>query len=269
MSERSVRDRSFLLFVNYMDAHTPYLPPEPYETQFLGDLPTVPFAKYQAVSHNRGQFTRDEYASLAAQYDGGVAYEDRSFGELMKWLKEQGIYDRALIIAVGDHGESLGERGGNLGHGLSVHTEELHVPLLIKYPYQTEGTVVTSPVSHVDVLPTILDTLGYPIPEQVQGRSLRRPEEIGSREIMGESQGARALLFDGMKLIVRADGGRELYDVAHDRGEGQDLYAPGNQRSVPMEAAFRQWTQRMPGARAAAPTDLKELRRLKSLGYLQ
>jgi arylsulfatase A-like enzyme len=252
-----------------MDAHTPYLPPEPFDSQFLGTRPQIPFSKYQEVSHNRGRFTRDEYARLAAQYDGGVAYEDHAFGELMQWLKEHGIYNRALIIAVGDHGESLGERGGNLGHGLSVHDEELHVPLLIKYPHQTEGTVVKTPVSHVDLLPTILDTLNYPIPGHVQGRSLRHPEEIGHREILGESQWAQALFFDGMKLIVHSDGGRELYDVAHDRGEGQDLYAAGNGRAVPMEAAFRQWAERMPGVRAPAPTDLKELRRLKSLGYLQ
>jgi arylsulfatase A-like enzyme len=270
MSDTAVRDRSFLLFVNYMDAHTPYLPPEPYDSEFLGEQPLVPFAKYQEVSHHRGSFTRDEYARLAAQYDGGVAYEDHSFGQLMKWLKEHDLYDRALIIAVGDHGEALGERSGNLGHGLSsVHSEEMSVPLLIKYPHQTEGAVVSTPVSHVDLLPTILDTLDYEIPGHIQGRSLYRTETLNGREILGESQLSRALVYNGMKLIVHAGGQRELYDLAHDPEELQNLYPGGDQKAAPMEAAFRIWTQKIPGVRAQSPMDLRELRRLKSLGYLQ
>jgi len=68
---------------------------------------------------------------------------------------------------------------------------------------------------------------------------------------------------------VHSGGGRELYDVAHDPEELQNLYPGGNQSAAPMEAAFRVWTERMPGMRTYKPTDLRELRRLKSLGYLQ
>jgi arylsulfatase A-like enzyme len=269
MSNPAIRKRSFLLFVNYMDAHTPYLPPEQYETEFLGTQPPVSFAKYQDVSHGRGKFTREEYARLGAQYDGGVAYEDRCFGQLMDWLKQHDLYDRALIVAVGDHGEAVGERDGNLGHGVSVHGEEINIPLVIKYPHQNQASVVTAPVSHVDLLPTILDTLGYDVPAHAQGRTLRRPEELGNRQILVESGWAKALVMDGMKLIVHANGDRELYDVVRDRDEGRDLYAPGFDRAQLLEAAFREWVRRMPAARASSAIDLRELRRLKSLGYLQ
>jgi arylsulfatase A-like enzyme len=268
LTHPDVNGRSFFLFVNYMDAHTPYVPPAPYDRQFSGAEPHVTYPEYEAVLQHRARFTERDYARLAADYDGGVAYEDFSFGQLIQWLKSRGIYDNAMIIVTGDHGEALGEHG-NLGHGLSVHGYELNVPLLIKYPHQTAGAVVRAPASHVDLLPTVMDTLGYEIPGGLQGRSLRRPEDLAGRPVIGESDRARALLIDGMKLIVHADGKRELYDVVHDPAESRDLYAAGSKRVTPLEAAFKQWAQRIPNHRISGTPDAEEIRRLKSLGYLQ
>ena len=64
-----------------------------------------------SISCSNSKLSPNDYHRLTAQYDGGMAYQDASLGELFKWLKERGIYDRALIIVTADHGEALGERG--------------------------------------------------------------------------------------------------------------------------------------------------------------
>jgi arylsulfatase A-like enzyme len=268
LADSAVRDRSFLLFVNYMDAHSPFLPPAPYDTQYLGDQPRVPFSKYQATRQHNDACSRGELSRLAAEYDGGIAYQDQSFGQLVQWLKERGIYDRALIIVTGDHGEVLGERG-QLGHGISVYADELNVPLLVKYPHQTSGSVVAAPASHVDLLPTVLDVVGYEIPQHVQGRTLRDAVNLEHRAVLGESDSARALVVDGWKLIAHANGRRELYAVDRDRAEARNLYGTGAAGSDVLEAALRQFEQRLPKAAAQDMADPAEVRKLKSLGYLQ
>ena len=70
-----------------------------------------------------------------------------------------------------DHGQHFGERG-LFGHGISVYQELVRVPLVIKYPGTDRGEVVDQVVSGVDVLPTVLDVLGYGAPEGVHGVSL-------------------------------------------------------------------------------------------------
>jgi arylsulfatase A-like enzyme len=267
MEQPGVRQRAFFLFVNYMDSHAPYSPPAPFDTAFLGGQPGVTFARYRLVHRRRERLSPDEYRRLAAQYDGGIAYEDYAFSQLIQWLKARGLYDRALIIVAGDHGESFGERG-LLGHGSSVHGDQINIPLVVKFPYQVRGAVVEAPVSQVDLLPTVLDTLGYEIPAHVQGLSLRNTAPLAHREILAESDHARALRVDGMKLIVSSTGRRELYDLSCDPEENRDLYASRPPQAQPLEAALNRWVQRLPRPRTAA-TDPGELRRLKTLGYVQ
>jgi arylsulfatase A-like enzyme len=269
LEDPKAHNRSFFLFVNYMDAHAPYLPPKPYESEYMGTNQPITFLQYRAVLGHRTRFTDQDYTKLSAQYDGGVKYEDFAFGQLMNWLKARRIYDRALIVVTADHGEALGERGGVLNHGQTVYGFELNVPLLVKYPHQTEGMVIAATASHVDILPTVLDTLGYDIPTHIQGASLRHPESLEHRQVLAESDKAETLYVDGFKLIVHTDGRRELYDIVHDRAETRDMYTSDSGRLMPMEAAFQQWIRKMPKNAASGSLDPDELRRLRSLGYLQ
>jgi hypothetical protein len=89
---------------------------------------------------------------------------------------------------------------------------------------------------------------------------------------MGEGSGARAMLLQGLKLIVNSSGGRELYALDRDRAEAHNIYGSAEAHPELVEAALREWQRRLPktGSQGAAGVgDPEELRKLKSLGYLQ
>jgi arylsulfatase A-like enzyme len=68
-----------------------------------------------------------------SQYDGGIAYLDACLGDLFKQLMKLGLYDNTMLIVTSDHGPSFGEKM-LVGHGTSVYQEQVHIPLIIKYP---------------------------------------------------------------------------------------------------------------------------------------
>ncbi len=96
--------RPFFLWLHLYDPHSPYDPPEPYRTEYRSHL-----------------------------YDGEIAYADHELGNLMSWLKQNHLYDSSLIVALSDHGESLGEHGED-EHGFFVYNATVHVPLIVKPP---------------------------------------------------------------------------------------------------------------------------------------
>jgi hypothetical protein len=100
-----------------------------------------------------------------------VGFTDRLLGDLIARLKESGLYDPALIVVMADHGVSF--IPGQLHRGLSEANAQdiLPVPLFVKLPGQREGLISDRPVATIDVLPTIADRLGIPLPWAVEGRS--------------------------------------------------------------------------------------------------
>ena len=169
----------FFLTLNYMDAHDPYIPPPPYRDLFPGRNPAfhnqrVPELREEmAVSPSTP--VGAELAHIVSQYDGGIAFMDAEVKRLLDEMKQAGIYDDTLIIVTADHGEGLGERGIQ-GHPASVHQELVHVPLWVKYPSSSNiqaGRKLDTLVSSVDIMPTVLDIAGIPIPPELQGQSLR------------------------------------------------------------------------------------------------
>ena len=191
------------LWVHLYDPHDPYEPPEP----FLGTY-------------------RDR------AYDGEIAYADSALGNLLKDLKGNGIYGRALIIVTGDHGEGLGEHHEET-HGTFLYDSTTHVPLIVKLPNSAHrGQTVEAPVQTTDLLPTALDMLGEALPKGLDGRSLlgyfsgNKPEE---RYVLGEADyplhfgwaPLQSIRANGYKLIVAPRS--ELYDLRQDPGEMRNL----------------------------------------------
>jgi arylsulfatase A-like enzyme len=190
LGQRPRDGRAFFLFVNYMDAHVPYIPPAPYDTMFPGKDPAFTESRYMAtyrdvIAHDRKIDDR-AHAHLVSQYDGGIAYLDTQLAALFARLKAAGLYENSAIIVTSDHGEALGERNCMDHGGMSLYEEQIHVPLLIKFPQSRGGAVVEQPVSSVDILPTVLDAVGLPVPANVPGQSLRGPIPEG-REVISES----------------------------------------------------------------------------------
>lgn len=145
----------FFLFVHYYDPHYPYTPPEPFASQFADDL-----------------------------YTGEIAYVDSCIGELLGTLGRLAPYDSALIIITGDHGEGLGDHS-ETRHGYFIYHTTTKVPLIVKFPERREPNRVDEVVGLVDIVPTILEYVGAPIPPEVRGESLC-PYLVNKRRLEGE-----------------------------------------------------------------------------------
>ena len=120
---------------------------------------------------------------MIAAYDAEILFNDECFGELVDFLRSEGLYDDALVIFTSDHGEEFRDHG-QLEHGLSLFQEVVQVPLLVKLPGGAHaGSVVRTPASLLDVLPTILDLAGAEPAggsEGVDLLELLRSEKAGS-----------------------------------------------------------------------------------------
>jgi arylsulfatase A-like enzyme/Flp pilus assembly protein TadD len=243
----------FFLWVHLYDAHYPYTPPEPFASRYAG-----------------------------RPYDGEIAFVDSQLGRLFAFLKDMGVFQNAVVVVAGDHGEGLGEHGEKT-HGFFIYNSTLHIPLIIHVP-GTQATTIEKGASLVDVMPTILQALRLPIPEGVQGRSLLsdilgKPSSATSNLYaecylpllhFGWSQ-LRGLQSEGWKYI---DAPRpELYDTRTDPHETKNLYA-GKQAMAEASKSQLQEVERrytaLSGGRAQATeaTDPALVDRLRSLGYV-
>jgi len=176
-----VGKRPFFAFLNYFDAHDPYLPPPPFDTKF-------------GPNHTRKypqRFFRkvlpDEQQAWLDAYDGTIAYLDHHLDGLLRSLSDQGVLKNTVVIITSDHGEEFGEHGV-FGHGNSVYWQGLHVPLLILYPPSLpSGKLIHSPVSLRDVPATIMDLIKLG-PTSFPGNSLSRFWNRGETNVSIEGE---------------------------------------------------------------------------------
>lgn len=148
------------LYAHTMDPHVPYTPPSPFDRKFTPG----PIEGHPGVDPRTDYKEPEDRARLIAQYDGDIAYGDQEFGRFLRGLRSRGLYDRAMIVFMADHGEEFLDHGGWL-HGRSVFDELIHVPLVVKFPGQRwAGRRIGQQVQTVDVLPTILANEGLPVP---------------------------------------------------------------------------------------------------------
>ncbi|PYQ02333.1 MAG: hypothetical protein DMF82_16365, partial [Acidobacteria bacterium] len=239
----SVQTKPFFLFLHIYEPHAPYEPPEPFRSRY------------------------------GATYDGEVAASDAVVGEFLGQLRRAGIYDRAIVLLVSDHGEGLGDHGEQ-EHGILLYREALHVPLLLKLPGSREaGTRVQRPVGLIDVVPTIASLLKLGPTESLKGQSLLdRPRRGGGEAIYSETYYPRIHLgWSELRSLVDArhhyiDGPKpELYEVVRDPRETADTVATD-------AAAARSMKKELDGYAAAfsepGRVDPGVAEKLKALGYL-
>ena len=278
--------KPFFLFLNYMDAHQPYFPLPPYDVRYPGKDPTFSYSRYFAIefgalSGARPYTDRDRMRD-ESQYDGGIAYLDACLGDLFKQLKELGYYDHTMVVVTSDHGQSFGEKK-LVGHGTSVYQEQVGVPLMIKYPGNREAKVVNDLASHIDILPTVLDALGYPVPGALPGRNLREglkapvtvisesfPCDLFVRLNPRFRRTQRAVFRGPFKLIVSTNGKRALYDLSKDSKEEHNLISANPQVAGLLEADVERWLSTLPTVKTSpAVLGKRRLDGFKSMGYLQ
>ena len=222
----------FFMYVQSHDSHTPYDPerrysklyhPEPY-SGFVGSELS---AKEQlAIGKGKRQANESDLAWIQALYNGKATYQDEHFGHLISKLEELGILDQTLVVVTNDHGEEIAEHGG-MGHGWTLYEEQLEAPLIMRYPALfRRGTVISEIVEHVDVAPTIVETLGLPPLPRADGLSLvplvtgrgAPPRPYSAVASLRDEE--RSIRVGRWKLVVDKDKGwQSLYDLERDPGE--------------------------------------------------
>lgn len=235
------------VWIHLYDPHDPYEPPTPF-SQTYKDRP----------------------------YDGEIAYADFVLGTFFDYLSKHGWYQNSMVIAVGDHGEGLGEHSEDT-HGIFLYDSTTHVPLIVKLPdHRNARTVVDAQVSTLDILPTILDSLQVPQPERIDGQSLL-PYLHGDKTshlVLGETD--YPLQFGWAPLrSVRAEGFKfieaprpELYSLRTDPGESQNIYAPWDSTVQKSRSILSDWSRRSPPANQPKVTVPEStMDELKALGY--
>jgi len=242
----SSHDRQpFFTFINYMDAHEPYLPPKPFDEKFGPPRSRGYFlhTSVDAFRPAKWQMSEKEVQIETAAYEGSIAYLDDQIGRLIDELKKQGLFDNTLLIIVGDHGEHLGEHR-LFGHGNSLYRQVLEVPLLISFPgHIPAGVIVRKPVSLRDIPATVMDLIDGET--SFPGASLSRYWKVSEnnefREDMLISEARQrtfgvqqpwyplnkgdmnSIVAAGYHYIQNQNGDEELYDFEHDRAEGRNL----------------------------------------------
>ena len=188
---------------------------------------------------------------FAGRYATAVEYADEQVGRVYDVLHAAGRWDDALIVITADHGESFDERELWFDHGTTAYEEQLHVPLIIRYPRgEGGGRVVDALVMLEDVMPTVLDALGMAVPGGLDGVSLFGDDIPKDRQITGESSHCKgeevlscapkgpggkmyAVRTDDRTTVRRASTtgvSYERYDREADRGELSPLQAPAHAR---------------------------------------
>jgi arylsulfatase A-like enzyme len=239
----TVGDHPFFAFLNYIDAHDPYAPPEPWMSRWAETG-----SRYSYGFHE--EYSAESLQELRDHYDASISYIDAQINELLRELDRQGRLDNTLVIITADHGEELGEHAPSLvRHGWSLYSPSLHVPLIMMLPgVVPAGDRIDSPVSTTNLAATILDIVAPRAAYQLPGQSLARfwgesgqagePAEDGDvivsavnlnpREVPPSSspilKGPMTSILDGrFHFILNGDGTGELYDIRSDPWELRDL----------------------------------------------
>ncbi len=262
------QDKPWMLFTHTYQVHGPYLPPRRFRERFAPDLHgTVGerVRKLEGLSFGEQWkamfpvfwkdlhlFTDEDARLLSDLYDGEIAYTDEQLGRLLEGLQQRGVYDRAIVVVLSDHGEEFGEHG-HFEHD-QLYRELLHVPLLVRLPGgRLGGTRVQGQCGLVDVMPTLLDLLALEGPDTLAGRSLvpamtsggTPGDAVVSERLMFADSYAASLRTPDTTLLYRFDpaalqsderpgpgpepgrpageGRIEVFDRRSDPGERQDL----------------------------------------------
>ncbi len=242
--QRERRDRPFFAFLNYYDAHDPYVPPAEHsgrfgirpktekDYEFLFDFRDVPKEKKQIRN------------ILMARdcYDDCIASLDQTLGRLLGELRDRGLLENTLVVITGDHGESFGDHSV-FRHGSALYLDQIAVPLVILSPDAPAGRTVNNPVSLRDLAATVVDQLGLAAGSPFPGHSLsalwsKAPGNQSPKLTPGLSELAHANAFQpqphnklsreglqmslvnaGRHYIRDGTGSEQLYDLSRDPSE--------------------------------------------------
>lgn len=293
------RGGKFFLFFHTYDVHDPYTPPDEYIARFA---PQAGGKLLDAARDVRAHATDWDWAhkrfwdavdpadragavAVSQLYDAGIRrLDDTTMTQLLGTLDRLGLRDDTLVVLISDHGEAF------LEHGVyqhdDVYAETTHVPWIMRFPGRIPaGRRIATPEAVIDLMPTVLDLLGVPLPFAVQGRSVaeaaRGAGPLEPRPVISEYGTHAAGAFQqavrvGDERLVIPGGAPRLFDVVADPGEQHDLASERPERVTALLGELDRWRTACaalvprlgPEGEGIAP-DPDTLKRLRALGYVE
>jgi arylsulfatase A-like enzyme len=250
-------EKPWIMYVNFLDPHTPFTSvfdnmydPEKMQVPASFNQPTDPkelaptravrAAIEKGIKDYKGIMNNDDAVRRSkAHYWGKISLVDKMIGRILTKLEERGQAEDTIVVFTTDHGEMMGDH--HLMFKSVMYEESAKIPMLLKIPGMTVEQDVKQPVSHIDVVPTLLDLLGEEIPTHLQGnswaRSLKRRENPPERNVIVEWNGApwpfdnmpteplRTLRTnDGWKMTLAPQSEGEMYNLNLDPGEMHNVF---------------------------------------------
>ena len=240
----------------------------------------------------RGELTDEVYAEIErriALYDSEVLQADRGFAAVLEHLEASGLADETLVVFTSDHGEGLWQRAPlpdetydkanayfpllYFDHGIMLHSEQVHVPLVFRGPGVPAGERRGEEVSLLDVVPSVLARAGFRAPDRLHGRDVFDPATAPPRELFAVCSRGTTVTVDGRWRLheprdYRLERGvePELFDLVADPGERAPVDDPA--RLATLRKLVALWRERHSGEQGAAAGISEEQRALlDSLGY--
>jgi choline-sulfatase len=241
--------KPYFLWVHLYDPHMPYHPPGEFKSKYKG-----------------------------RPYDGEIAYADQQVGRLLEAVRKKGPAEKTIVALLSDHGESLGERG-EYTHGVFLYDSTLRIAFAMAGPGIPAGIRVKQQVRTIDLLPTILATLGGTAPATVQGVSLTPvfsggtvTTEISYAETLYPKVAMGWAELRGIRTIhwkyIRAPK-PELYELTVDPSESTNVIAGHAAEVQKFEAQLTAAIGKQGSEKVQSKmVDERLMSQLRSLGYL-
>ncbi|MFO7946940.1 MAG: sulfatase-like hydrolase/transferase [Armatimonadota bacterium] len=276
---QEVDGEPFMITCSMEFPHNPSVCPSPYYEMFEPDDIELPAnidaceKRFEDTMSRRVLTELGEavYREFLRCYYGKVKLVDDQLGRLLDALEATGQAENTIVIFTTDHGDFAGNHGMVLKIPPSLHDDLMNVPLIARYPAGLEPAVSDLPISHIDLMPTLLDLTGHEVPDRVQGQSLvpylhgdKAPDELREyqfgefgggnprrqREIDPDVPRHHMVRGDGYKYIVHPDGEEFLYDINADPGEMKDLSDDPDlqEQKSHLQGLLEQWKAQTPCA---------------------
>ncbi|MEF8785745.1 MAG: sulfatase [Haloarculaceae archaeon] len=301
-------DGPFFSFLNLMDAHLPYHPPEEYVEQFAPGVDSTAVCQ-NSKAYNCGarDIDDEEWEDIRGLYDAEIRHMDDQLGRLFGWLKEEGLWEETMVVVCADHGELHGEHD-LYGHEFNIYDPLVNVPLLVKHPEiepgRDEGCVELLDLYHTLLDSTGVEGQGQPLdPNRSLLADAYRDIDLGEHAFVeyhrpvvelnqleskaseaGITLDADSRFYSRMRAARRPDAkyirneriADEAYRLDSDPGETDDVVDDGDEVIAATEAALSAFEERVGGewdevgeSDPLADMGDEAKDRLRDLGYVE